>query len=77
MATDTLDSFGQKLVPGNNFYLSIEADNKDEARKIFQRLSAGGTVTMPLHDTFWGYFGMINDKFGIRWMVNHMQSEHN
>ena len=77
MATDALESFGQKLVPGNNFYLSIEADSKSEAEKLFRGLSEGGTVTQPLQDTFWGYFGMIKDKFGISWMVNHMHAQQN
>jgi PhnB protein len=39
--------------------------------RIFNNLAAGGTITMPLQDTFWGArFGMITDKFGIRWMFN-------
>jgi len=72
MATDALESMGHKLIPGNNFYLSLEADNKTEAEKLFNALSKGGTVTMPLADAFWGaYFGMLTDKFGINWMVNY------
>ena len=39
---------------------------------MFARLSAGGTVTMPLQETFWGaYFGSCTDKFGINWQLNH------
>jgi len=72
MATDALESMGQKLSFGNNIYLSIEAESKEEAKKIFNGLSTGGKVTMPLQDTFWGaYFGMLKDKFGILWMVSH------
>jgi PhnB protein len=72
MATDALESMGQKLVSGNNIHLSAEAENKDEAQRIFNGLSAGGTVKMPLQDTFWGaHFGMLKDKFGIHWMVSH------
>ena len=72
MATDALESMGHKLIPGNNFYLSLEAENKTEAEKLFNALSKGGTVTMPLADAFWGaYFGMLTDKFGINWMVNY------
>lgn len=72
MATDALESMGQKLNFGNNIYLSIEAESKEEAKKIFSGLSAGGKVTMPLQDTFWGaYFGMLKDKFGVPWMVAH------
>ena len=72
MGTDALESMGQKVTVGNNIYLSIEADTKEEAERIFKGLSAGGKVTMPLADAFWGaYFGMLTDKFGIQWMVNH------
>ena len=71
MATDALESMGHKLNPGNNFSLSVETESKDEANKIFNGLSKDGKVTMPQADTFWGsYFGMVNDKFGIQWMVS-------
>jgi len=72
MATDALESMGQKLTEGNNFSISINTDSKEEAEKIFNGLSESGKVEMPLGDTFWGaYFGMFEDKFGIRWMVNY------
>lgn len=71
MATDSLESMGQKLNPGNNFYLSVNADSREEADKIFNALSSGGKATMPMADQFWGaYFGMLTDKFGIKWMVS-------
>lgn len=72
MATDALESMGHPLKEGNNFSLSIETESRGEADKIFSKLSAGGTVTMPQSDTFWGsYFGMITDKYGIQWMVSY------
>lgn len=72
MATDAVESMGHKLTPGNNFSLSVETETKEEADKIFKSLSNGGKVTMPQDDTFWGsYFGMVNDKFGIQWMVSY------
>jgi PhnB protein len=72
MATDALDSIGHTLTRGNNIYLSLEAESKEEADKLFNGLSAGGKVTMPLADAFWGaYFGMLTDRFGIQWMVNY------
>jgi len=72
MATDALESMGQKVNAGNNFHLSLEAESKGEAEKLFKALSAGGKISMPLADAFWGaYFGMLNDKFGIQWMVNY------
>ncbi len=72
MATDAIGEHAKDAVFGNNISLSVNTDSKEEADKIFIGLSEGGTVTMPLSDTFWGaYFGMLEDKFGIRWMVNY------
>ncbi len=71
MATDAMESMGFKLTYGNNFYLSIEAESKEEAGKLFKDLSEGGKVEMPIKDEFWGaYFGMLQDKFGIKWMIS-------
>ncbi|MFU8842402.1 MAG: VOC family protein [Bacteroidales bacterium] len=56
---------------GNNFSVSIDAASKEEADRFFIGLSKGGTVIMPMQNTFWGaYFGMFTDQFGINWMVN-------
>ena len=72
MASDALGSMGQSLTEGNNFYISVNADNKHEAEHLYNGLSEGGQVTMPLHNAFWGdYFGMLTDKFGIQWMISH------
>ena len=72
MGTDMLESMGQKLNAGNNFSISITAESKAEANKIYNALSVGGKIEMPLADAFWGaYFGMFADKFGIQWMVNY------
>ncbi len=72
MATDAVGEHAKDAVIGNNISLSISADSKEEADKIFNGLSNGGTVTVPLADTFWGaYFGMCKDKFGIQWMINY------
>ena len=69
--SDTSEEFGGNVTLGNNFSISINADNKEEADKLFNGLSEGGNIKMPLSDTFWGaYFGMFVDKFGINWMVN-------
>jgi PhnB protein len=57
---------------GNNFSISLSAENTGEADKLFSELSSGGVVTMPLQNTFWGdYFGMCIDKFGINWMISY------
>ncbi|MDJ1502569.1 VOC family protein [Xanthocytophaga agilis] len=72
MGTDVLEAYGQTLTEGNNFSVAIGTDSEAEADKLFNGLSEGGTITMPLQKTFWGsYFGMFNDKFGIQWMVNY------
>ena len=71
MGTDALESMGHTLTVGDNFSLSITPDSKEEADKIFNGISAGGKIEMPLADAPWGaYFGMANDKYGIKWMVN-------
>ena len=76
MATDTLPSLEQKLVQGNNFYISIHPDNKKEADRIFKALSAGGMVEMPMADQPWGdYYGSLKDKFGVQWMVNYHKEQ--
>ena len=72
MATDAVESMGQKLIVGNNISLSLTPDSKEEADKLFKALKAdGGKVEMPMEDAMWGdYFGMVDDKFGIKWMIN-------
>lgn len=71
MGSDAPGSYGHQLVKGNNNYISINADNKEDVDKIFKGLSAEGQVEMPLQNTFWGaYFGMVADKFGVHWMVS-------
>jgi PhnB protein len=72
MGTDILESLGQKLVIGNNTYISIHPDSKEEADRIFNALSAGGKVEMAMADQPWGdYYGSFKDKFGVQWMVNY------
>ncbi|MEJ0101915.1 MAG: VOC family protein [Bacteroidota bacterium] len=71
MATDSLESMGQSLVSGNNFHIYIHAESEKEVDKLFNALSAGGSIEMPVNKTFWGaYFGMCMDKFGIQWMIS-------
>ena len=72
MGTDAPKEMGFTVTQGNNMHISLEPDSKDEATRIFNALSAGGNITMPLQDMFWGaYFGSFTDKFGINWMVNY------
>jgi PhnB protein len=61
---------------GNNFTMSITVDSKEEADRIFNGLSKGGKVTMPLADAFWGdYFGMCTDKFNVNWMMSFPKAQ--
>lgn len=71
MGSDSLKGFGPPLSVGNNITIAIGPDSKEEADRIFDGLSAGGEVQMPMADAFWGgYFGSFTDKFGINWLVN-------
>lgn len=71
MGTDAPESMGFKVAAGNNVHISLEPDTRAETERLFKALSAGGAVSMPLQDTFWGaYYGSFTDKFGIHWMVN-------
>jgi PhnB protein len=71
MGSDVVDSMLKNYTSGNNFQISISADNEAEADKLFNGLSTGGQVSMPMQKTFWGsYFGMLADKYGILWMVS-------
>lgn len=72
MGSDALESMGHSQILGNHISISIGTDSKEEATHLFNGLSAGGEIEMPIADTFWGaYFGMFIDKFGIKWMVNY------
>ncbi|MDR2475241.1 MAG: VOC family protein [Bacteroidales bacterium] len=62
----------EEFVPGNNFSICVTPESEDEGRKIFDALSEGGNIIMPLEKTFWNsLFGMVSDKFGICWMVDY------
>lgn len=62
---------------GDNISISINTESPEEAKRIFDGLSAGGIVKMPLEKTFWAaLFGMFVDKFGINWMVNYDEPQH-
>ncbi len=72
MGSDIGGEWAKHTVDGNNIQISINAESEEEAKRIFNGLSAGGRVNMPLEKTFWGaLFGMFTDKFGINWMVNY------
>ncbi len=71
MGTDAPESMGFTVNVGNNMYINLEPDTREETKKLFDKLSAGGKVEMELQDMFWGaYFGSCKDKFGVQWMFN-------
>ncbi|HXS55357.1 MAG TPA: VOC family protein [Hanamia sp.] len=77
MASDIVPSMGHKLVVGNNNYVSIFTESREQADTFFNKLSAGGRVEMPMADQFWGdYFGSLKDKFGVCWMINFPSQTH-
>jgi PhnB protein len=71
MASDTPSSLGTHNENETRSKISISAESKEEADKLFNGLSAGGTIEMPIAVSPWGsYFGMFRDKFGIEWMID-------
>jgi len=72
MGCDIPEEHGGAPKVGDNITISINPSSEEEARTIFDSLSAGGTVKVPLDKMFWGaLFGMFVDKYGINWMVNY------
>ncbi|MCB1190352.1 MAG: VOC family protein [Leptospiraceae bacterium] len=71
MGTDAPESMGFNVLKGNNIYINLEPNTREETKKLFEKLSDDGKITMELQDMFWGaYFGSCTDKFGIQWMFN-------
>jgi len=70
MGCDVPSSFGVP-VAGNNFYIFINTESKEETDSLFKALTNEGKIVMPLEQAFWGsYFGMCKDQFGIQWMLS-------
>jgi len=70
MGTDAPEEMGFTVEHGNNMHINLHPDNRTDTKRIFDRLSEGGKVTMELQEMFWGdYFGSCTDKYGINWMV--------
>ena len=66
------DMMRDKAVVGDNIALSLNCESEQETKKLFEALSSGGEVFMPLEKQFWGaLFGVVTDKFGIEWMLNY------
>jgi PhnB protein len=74
MASDTPP--GMQHNPGDSMSISLSGDDAGELRGYWEKLSDGGTVTMPLEKQMWGdEFGMCTDRFGVPWMVNITQQQ--
>ncbi|HEY1010400.1 MAG: SRPBCC domain-containing protein [Daejeonella sp.] len=71
MGTDAPKEMGFTLTRGNNMHMCIEPETREEADRLFNELSAGGNITMPMADMFFGaYFGEFSDKYDINWMIS-------
>ncbi len=71
MANDVPEIMGRTNENENRSKIVISAESKEEANKLFNGLSAGGQIEMPISDSPWGtYFGMFRDKYGIEWMID-------
>ena len=71
MGTDAPESMGFTVNFGNNVYIMLQPDSREETKKLFDALSVGGKVTMELQDMFWGdYYGSCTDKYGVQWMFD-------
>lgn len=70
MGSDTPELLGKHNEMETRSKISVNTENKAEANHIFNGLTDGGQIEMPIEDSPWGtYFGMLRDKFGIEWMV--------
>ena len=75
MANDVPEILGRTNENENRSKIVISAESKEEADKLFNGLSVGGQIEMPISDSPWGsYFGMFRDKYGIEWMVDFDQN---
>jgi PhnB protein len=71
MGTDATEAMGFKINFGNNVYINLEPDTREETDRLFKTLSEGGKIETPLQDMFWGdYYGSCTDRFGVKWMFN-------
>jgi PhnB protein len=69
------DMMGASLVSGNAISLCLNCSSDEEINEFFDKLSSGGNVKMPLHQTFWGAtYGELTDRFGMNWMFNHAKN---
>ena len=71
MASDTPKEYQDQVKVGSNISISLSGDDEEELKGYWEKLSEGGTIAQPLEKAPWGdQFGMLEDRFGIKWMVN-------
>ena len=71
MGSDAPESFGLQVSFGNNVHIMLQPDDREETRRLFDALSAGGQVTQELAEMFWGdFYGSCKDRYGVHWMFN-------
>lgn len=71
MASDAPEQMGFNIKKGNNSYIMLQPDSREETEKLFRALSEDASIEQELQDMFWGdYYGSLRDKFGIQWMFN-------
>lgn len=69
------DMMGNSIVKGNSVALCVNCSSDEEVNFFFSKLSAGGNIVEPLHQSFWGStFGSLTDKFGITWIFNYSKN---
>ena len=71
-ASDVIESMGRTINFGDNIHICMDVESEAEADQLFNALSAGGEIEMPMNKTFFNaYFGMCKDKFQVQWMINY------
>jgi PhnB protein len=76
MGTDAPESMGFHVTIGNSVHINLEPDTRKETDRLFNSLSFGGKITMPVQDMFWGaYYGSCTDRYGVQWMFNCINSQ--
>lgn len=69
------DMMGARLKPGNSVALCLNCSSDEEINDFFDKLSEGGQVITPLHQSFWGAtYGELTDRFGMLWMLNYTKN---
>lgn len=70
MGSDNLEAY-KETMSYINFSLAIATDKKEEADRLFKKLSDGGKIKLAMNETFWGsYYGIVNDRFGVNWKIS-------